>query len=126
MPHGLNSQVIMCIASGVRLMKSKMRFAVLPVGDRVRLERVDDVRELHRVADEEDLQVVADEIPVAVLGVELDGEAARIAQRLRRVAAVDHGREADEERRPLALLLNSLARVYFATGSSPTVPYASK
>ena len=81
---------------------------VLAVGDRVRLEGVDHVGELHRIADEEDLQVVADQIPVAILGVHLDGEATRVAQVLGRVAAVDHRREADEERRPLALLLEQL------------------
>ena len=81
---------------------------LLAEGDRVRLQRVDDVRELDRVADEEDRQVVADQIPVAVLGVELHREAARIARRLRRVAAADHGREADGERRLLARLLEQL------------------
>ena len=55
---------------------------VLPVGHRVGLEGMDDVGKFHRVADEEDLQVIADEIPVAVLGIELHREAARIAQGL--------------------------------------------
>jgi hypothetical protein len=41
---------------------------------------VDDVRELDRVADEGDREVVADEVPVAVFGVELDGEAAGVAR----------------------------------------------
>jgi len=78
---------------------------VLAVGDGVGLEGVDEVGELDGVADEEDLQVVADEVPVAVLRVELDGEAARVAQVLGRVAAVDDGREADEDGRALAALL---------------------
>ncbi len=75
---------------------------VLDVGHRVRLEGVDHVGELHRVADEEDLQVVAHQVPVAVVGVELDREAARVAQGLGAVAAMDHGGEAHEDRRLLA------------------------
>jgi hypothetical protein len=66
---------------------------------------VDEVGELDRVADEEDAQVVADQIPVAVLGVELHREPARIARHFRRVAAADDGREADRERRFLPGLL---------------------
>jgi hypothetical protein len=53
---------------------------VLPLErHRVRLLRVDEIRELDRVAEEEHAEVVADEVPVAVLGVELDGEPARVA-----------------------------------------------
>ena len=85
---------------------------LLAEGHRVRLEGVDDVRELDRVADEEDRQVVADQVPVAVLGLELDGEAARVAGDLGRIAAADDGREADDDRRALALGLEQLgARV---------------
>ena len=80
----------------------------LAVGQRVRLEGVHHVRELGGVADEEDLQVVADEVPVAVLGVELDGESARIAQGLGRVIAVDDGREAGEDGGLLAGSLKEL------------------
>ena len=68
-------------------------------GDRVRLLRVDEVGELDRVADEEDAEVVADEVPVAVLGVELHREAARVADRLGGVAAAGHGREAHGDAR---------------------------
>ena len=71
---------------------------LLLVGDRVGLEGVDHVRELDRIADEEDLQVVADQVPVAVDGLQLDGEAARVARRFRRFLAADHGREAHEHR----------------------------
>src|SRR5690242_705737 len=39
----------------------------------------DEVRELHRVADEEDRRVVADQVVVALLGVELQREAAHVA-----------------------------------------------
>jgi hypothetical protein len=60
---------------------------------------VDHVGELDRVADEEDLQVVADQIPVAVDGLELHREAARIALGLRRFLGAGHGGEAHEHRR---------------------------
>ena len=52
---------------------------------RAALLGVDEVRELLRVADEEDRRVVADEVVVALLGVELDREAARVALRCRRL-----------------------------------------
>ena len=95
-------------------------------GDRVGLLGVDEVWELDRVADEEDTEVVADEVPVAVLGVELDREAARVADRLGGVAAAGHGREAHGDIGPLAGLLEQLPRVNFEIGSSPTLPVASK
>ena len=43
------------------------------------LLRMDEVGELVRVAHEEHWRVVADQIPVALLGVELDREAAHVA-----------------------------------------------
>ena len=46
---------------------------------RVPLLGVDEVRELGRLADEEHRRVVADHVPVAILGVELQGEAAASA-----------------------------------------------
>ena len=95
---------------------------VLPVRHRVGLEGVDEVGELDGVADEEDLEVVADEIPVAVLGVELDGEAARVAQRLRRVPPWMTVEKRTNTGVRLPFSWNSLARVYLAIGSSPTVP----
>ncbi len=77
-------------------------------GDGVRLLGVDEVGELDRVADEEDADVVADEVPVAVLGVELHREAARVADRLGGVAAAGHGAEPDGELGLLAGLLEEL------------------
>ena len=59
-------------------------------------ERVHHVRELHAVADEEDGEVVAHQVPVALPGVELDGEPARVAQRLGAPALVDHRGEAHD------------------------------
>ena len=113
MPRGLNTSVNMCIDSGV--CDDEVEDAV---GDlalerhRVRLLGVDEVGELDRVADEEDAEVVADQVPVAVLGVELDREAARVAQRLGGVAAAGDRREAHGDLGPLARLLEQLgARV---------------
>ena len=84
--------------------------------DRIGLQGVDDIRELDGVADEEDREVVADEIPVAVLGIELHREAARIAGDLGGVAAADHGREADGQRRLLAGFLEQLGAGVFGGG----------
>ena len=39
----------------------------------------DEMRELHRVADEEDRRVVADQVVIALVGVELQREAAHVA-----------------------------------------------
>jgi hypothetical protein len=76
--------------------------------DRVRLEGVDDVGELDGVADEKDTEVVSHEIPVAVFGVELDGETAGVACGLGRVASTDDGGEADREVGALAGLVEKL------------------
>ena len=66
------------------------------------LHGVDEVGELDRVLDEEDRDVVADEVPVALLRVELHGEAADVAGEVERALVAGDGREADEHRRPLA------------------------
>jgi hypothetical protein len=63
---------------------------------------VDEVGELDGVLDEEHRDVVADEIPVALLGVELDREAAHVAGRVDAARAAGHGGEAGEDRRLLA------------------------
>ena len=68
---------------------------------RLLLGGVDQVGELDRVLDEEDRDVVADEVPVALLGVELDREAADVAGQVGRALAAGDGREADERRRAL-------------------------
>ena len=67
-----------------------------------RLHRVDDVGKLDRVLDEEHRDVVADEIPVALPGVELDGEPAHVARQIERPLAAGDGREAHERLRALA------------------------
>src|SRR3954453_16187764 len=108
MPRGLNRLTSMCRASGVCDMKSKIRAGswrkVIGSG----LQGVDDVGELDRVADEEHREVVADEVPVAVLGVELHREAARVARRLGRVATAREGGEAHGDLRLLPGLLQQL------------------
>jgi hypothetical protein len=72
----------------------RLRLREAAVG--LRLHRVDQVGELDRVLDEEHRDVVADEVPVALLGVELDGEAADVAGEVERALAAGDGREADE------------------------------
>ena len=72
------------------------------------LDGVDQVRELDRVLDEEDRDVVADEIPVALLRVELHGEAAHVAGEIERALVAGDGREADED---LGVLAGSLEQV---------------
>ena len=74
-----------------------LRLRDLPVG--VRLAGVDDVRELDRVLDEEDRDVVADQVEGALVGVELRGEAAGVADGVGRPARAEHGGEPDEDRR---------------------------
>jgi hypothetical protein len=76
----------------------RLRHAVVRLG----LGRVDQVGELHRVLDEEHGDVVADQVPVALVGVELDGEAAHVARGVGRAALAGHRREAHEHRRALA------------------------
>ena len=75
---------------------------VLEVGPRVALLRVDEVGELERIADEEDGRVVARHVVVALLRVELDGEAAGVALGVGRPLLAADGAEADEDVRPLA------------------------
>src|SRR5688500_10733944 len=108
MPHGENRLTSMCIDSGLWDMKSKIRAGSCRNMTGVGLERVDHVGELDGVADEEHAQVVADEVPVAVLGVELHGEPARVARGLRGVPAADHRGETQRHRRLLALLREQL------------------
>ncbi len=68
----------------------------------LRLHRVDQVGELDRVLDEEDRDVVADQVPVALLRVELDGEAAHVARQVEGALAAGDGREPHERRGALA------------------------
>ena len=69
------------------------------------LLRVNEVRELRGVTHEEDRRVVADEVVVAFFGVELEGEAAHVAVRVRVAPFAGHRRETREHRRALANLV---------------------
>ena len=54
------------------------------------LDAVDQVGELDGVLDEEDRDIVADQIPIALLGIEFDGETADVARRIDRSGATGH------------------------------------
>ena len=75
---------------------------VAQVGVGAALLRVDEVGEPPGVADEEDRSVVPHQVVVAVLGVELDGEAAGVALRVRRAELAGNAGEAEEDRGALA------------------------
>ena len=87
------------VVRGLRLRKAAVRLL---------LGRVDQVGELDRVLDEEDRDVVADEVPVALLGVELDREAAHVARQVGRALVAGDRREAHER---LGLLARPLEEV---------------
>ncbi len=63
---------------------------------RLRLGRVDQVGELDAILDEEDRHVIADQVPVALTGVETDGEAPDVSGCISRAPRPGDGREADE------------------------------
>ena len=64
---------------------------VLQMGDGVPLLGVDEVGEHQGVADEEDGGVVAHQVPVALLSVELDGEASGITCSVGRTGLTPYG-----------------------------------
>ncbi len=66
---------------------------LLHVGEGIALLRMDEVGEFQRIADEEDRRVVADQIVIALLRIEFEGEAARIAHHVGRAALQRHCRE---------------------------------
>ena len=110
----------MCVDSGISETKSQnVSCAVAACGIaevRLRLRGVNQIRKLHRVLDEEHRDVVADEIPVALVGVELHGEAAHVARGVGRAALADDGREAHEHRRALPASAKIDARVTLVIG----------
>ena len=73
-----------------------------------RLIGVVEVREAQRIAEEEHRRVVADDVPIAFLGVERHRGAAYVALGIRGAALAGDGREAQEERRLLADLVEDL------------------
>jgi hypothetical protein len=99
---------------------------VAEVGLRVALLGVDEHLELVGIADEEDGRVVADEIPVALVGVELDGEAAHVALGVGGAALAGDGGEAEEgSRSSCRASKRCAARVYLVMSPvTVNVPYA--
>jgi hypothetical protein len=77
---------------------------------RFRLSSMDNIRELHGVLDEEDRDVVADDIPVALLGVEFDGKASNITDRVGAAAATEDCGKADEDRSLACLVSQNRGR----------------
>jgi len=69
---------------------------LLNIGVRVALLRVDKIRKFQRIADEKDRRIVADQVVVAILGVELDRKAARVANGIGGALLSRHGRETNE------------------------------
>jgi hypothetical protein len=92
------------LVSGLRAQRDEVpeHVRVLQVCRRVPLLGVDEAGEQQWVPDEEYGCVVAHQIPHTLLGVELDGKAARVARRVRRAALAADGAEAHCQRRPLA------------------------
>ena len=81
---------------GVERPEVPLHVVVAQSGVRPALLRADEVGELHRVADEEDGRVVADQVVVALGGVELQGEPARVAYRVRRPLLTGHCGQSQE------------------------------
>ncbi len=71
-------------------------FRLLYVSVGIAFLRMNEVGKLQRITNEEDRGVVADEIVVAFLRVKLDGEAARVAHRIRRAGLQRHCGETNE------------------------------
>ena len=67
---------------------------------RLGLDGMDQVGKLDRVLDKKHRDVVAHQVVVALMGVELDRKAARVAHGVGGAARAGHGREARENRRP--------------------------
>ncbi len=87
------------LVQGLRRQREEIphRRRVLEIGLRVALLRVDEVREFQRVAQEEHRRVVADDVVIAFLGVELHGEATRIAFGIgRSLLAADGGKTQED------------------------------
>ncbi|MNQ46784.1 hypothetical protein D3C85_606100 [compost metagenome] len=77
---------------------------VAHAGTRVAFDRVVEVRETQWIAKEKHRGVVAHQIPVALLGVELQGETSDVTLGIGRAALAGNGGETGEDRRLLAHL----------------------
>ena len=98
-------------ASGDATRSPTSSAAIFQVGLRIALLRVDEVGELQRIAEEEHGRVVADHVPVAFFGVELQGEAARIALGVGRALFAADGGEAQEQSRSACRLRRTAWRL---------------
>jgi hypothetical protein len=78
---------------------------------------VDEVLELRGVTDEEDRRVVTDEVVVALLRIELDRKATRVAHRVGAAELSRDGREAQEHGGPLAHLREEVGLAVGVTSS---------
>ena len=105
------TQMTMCMLSGISEMKSQnvscAEAACGIAAVRLHLHRMDEIGKLDRVLDEEHRDVVADEIEIALVGVELDREAAHVARHVARAGAAGDGGEPRED---LGLLASDPAR----------------
>ena len=100
-----------------------LRLRDLAVG--LGLGGVDQVGELDAVPDEEHRDVVADEVEVALVCVELHGEAADVAHGVGRAAGSDHGGEPGEHRRASGRPARNPALVIFDGGAvASNTPWA--
>ena len=95
-PRSPMSQVTWWAVSGERSPEVPLHVVVAQVGAGQALLRVDEVGELDAVADEEDGGVVAHEVVVALVGVELEREAARVAPGVGAPLLAGHGGEAGQ------------------------------
>src|SRR3546814_19547505 len=86
----------------------------------------DEVRKLHRVEHEEDRRVVADQIVVALVGVELQREAAHVAPGIRAANPARDGRKARQHLGTVPLMEHSSTGVGRDTsGTSKTTTHAA-
>ena len=66
---------------------------------RLGLARVNEIWELYGVLDEEDGNVIAHDVPVALFGIEFDGEATDVSNSIGTAAAAQNGGETHEDGR---------------------------
>ena len=72
------------------------------MSSRIPLLRVDEAGEHDRIVDEEDGSVVADNVPVSLVGVDFDGETARVSDSICRATLTTDRGEAHSQRSLLA------------------------
>lgn len=83
---------------------------------RLRLNRMNNIRELDRVLNKENRNVIPDDIPVSLRGIHLNSEPAHIAHCIRTAPATLHSRESHEQRR-LPLCISQYSRGCYVLGA---------